>query len=120
MRRDHFIPLSRLLTSSCRQLELTKLKDQLDTVRTEYVRAEKEAKSAEMNLTLQTVQHEKLVSSLRSQLAGLEQTADLRDRIADLEEKNAQMDEWLKAKCLEIEENDDRFIAYVTTCAIVF
>ena len=64
-----------------------------------------------MNLTLQKVQHEKLVESLQKQLATVEQTVTLQNTITDLEEKNAQMEEWLKAKCAEIEENDDRFIA---------
>ena len=86
------------------------LKKQLEDTRIAQVQWEKTAKSAEVKLDLQVAQHNKAVDSLRKELAALQDTARLADTVTDLEEKNQEMDVLLKAKCQEIEENDDRFI----------
>ena len=62
---------------------------------------------------MQTIQHEQAVASLKRELNSLRAQPRLEDEIAELKEKNAEMEELLRAKCLEIEENDDRFIEYV-------
>lgn len=59
---------------------------------------------------MQTIQHEQTVASLRRELNALRAQPRLEDEIAELREKNLEMEELLRAKCLEIEENDDRFI----------
>ena len=86
------------------------IKKQLEDTHASQVEWEKVAKSAEVKLDLQVAQHNKAVDSLRKELAALQETAKLEDAVADLQDKNAEMEELLKAKCQEIEENDDRFI----------
>lgn len=71
---------------------------------------EKAARSAEVKLDLQAAQHNKTVESLRKELAALQKTAKLEETVLDLQERNAEMEELLRSKCQEIEENDDRFI----------
>ena len=71
---------------------------------------EKAARSAEVKLDLQTAQHNKAVESLKKELAVLQETAKLEETVLDLQERNAEMEELLRSKCQEIEENDDRFI----------
>ena len=106
-----------LMITWCSERELTALKEQLERARSDYVLAEKAGKSAEINLSLQTVQNEKLVSSLRKELAALRESSKLEGTVAELKEQNAEMEELLRAKCLEIEDNDDRFIEYANfTC----
>lgn len=71
---------------------------------------DKLAKSTDANLAMHKIQHEQTVSSLKRELNALRAQPHLEDEIAELREKNAEMEELLRAKCLEIEENDDRFI----------
>lgn len=87
-----------LLKESLRRSELT------------LAGSEKAGKAAEFNLTLQTTQHEKVVAVLRREIAALQFGPELRSALADLEEKNREMDELLRAKCQEIEEYDDRIL----------
>ncbi|EKM61630.1 uncharacterized protein PHACADRAFT_84405 [Phanerochaete carnosa HHB-10118-sp] len=89
------------------------LKEQVDKTRADYIRAEKEAKTAEINLSLQAVQHEKIVSGLRNEIETLQETSKLAEAVEELREQNQEMENLLKAKCLEIEENDDRFIGLI-------
>ena len=53
---------------------------------------------------------QKTVEDLRKDITALEASAKLVDTVADLQERNEELDNVLKAKCQEIEENDDRFI----------
>lgn len=62
---------------------------------------------------MQTIQHEQTVTSLRRELYALRAQPSLEEEIAELKEKNAEYEELLRAKCLEIEENDDKFIEWV-------
>ncbi|KAJ7170199.1 hypothetical protein C8R46DRAFT_994980 [Mycena filopes] len=80
----------------------------LEQVRVQHARAEKTGKAAEVNLSLQNAQHRREMSELQRQLAALQSQPDLSGVIADLEERNNEMEELLKLKCAEIEENDDR------------
>ena len=98
------------LTSSRRHKQIDALNEQVERVRADYVRAEKEWKAAEINLSLQAVQHEKVVSDLRKEMETLQEAAGLEETVTELRERNEEMEELLRAKCLEIEENDDRFI----------
>jgi hypothetical protein len=50
------------------------------------------------------------VSDLRKELEALQESSKLEETVLELRERNEEMEELLKAKCLEIEENDDRFI----------
>jgi EAL domain-containing protein (putative c-di-GMP-specific phosphodiesterase class I) len=82
----------------------------LDHTRGELSRSEKSGKEAEINLSLQSVRHDQIVSDLRRELATLKAHPKLDDIVAELEERNRDMDELLKNKCAEIEENDDRIL----------
>ncbi|KAL4246311.1 hypothetical protein ABKN59_008967 [Abortiporus biennis] len=90
--------------------EITSLKEQLGRAHADLSRAEKAAKTAEVNLSMQEVHHDKALASLHRELDSLRGNAKLQNTVADLQEKNAEMEDLLRAKCLEIEENDDRFI----------
>lgn len=78
--------------------------------RADCVESEKAAKAAEINLQLESVQHEKALSSLRREVNSLRENSKLEETVADLTERNNEMEQLLQAKCLEIEENDDRVI----------
>ena len=62
---------------------------------------------------MQKIQHEQTVASLRREINALRAQPGSEEEIAELKEKNAEYEELLRAKCLEIEENDDKFIEYV-------
>ncbi|GJE89619.1 hypothetical protein PsYK624_057230 [Phanerochaete sordida] len=89
------------------------LKEQVEKARADYTRSEKEAKAAEISLSLQAVQHEKIVRDLRNELESLQESSKLAETVEELREQNQEMEDLLKAKCLEIEENDDRFIELI-------
>lgn len=86
------------------------LKESLKRLELSLAVSEKAGKAAEFNLTLQTTQHEKVVAALRHEIASLQSRPELRSALADLEEKNREMDDLLRAKCQEIEEYDDRIL----------
>lgn len=85
----------------------------LNATKQELSRSEKSGKEAEINLSLQNVRHEQVVAGLRRELAALKANPRLDEVVAELEERNREMDELLKSKCAEIEENDDRVLECV-------
>ncbi|CCM03743.1 uncharacterized protein FIBRA_05889 [Fibroporia radiculosa] len=104
--------LQRFLESQTRdsELQLVSLKEDLEKVRVDSIRFEKDCKSAEAALSMREIQHEQTLASLRRELNALRADPKLEDRLTELQERNLEMEELLKSKCLEIEENDDRFI----------
>ncbi|KAJ7492343.1 hypothetical protein FB451DRAFT_1021680 [Mycena latifolia] len=97
-----------VLTFLEREQLTASLTSDLEHVKSQHARAEKAGKAAEVNLSLQSAQHRREMSELQSQLAALQSQPDLGGVIAELEERNNEMEELLKNKCAEIEENDDR------------
>ena len=93
-----------------RTSEVSALKQLLEDTRASQQEWERTAKATEVKLDLQAVQHKKTVEDLRKDITALEASAKLVDTVADLQERNEELDNVLKAKCQEIEENDDRFI----------
>jgi myosin protein heavy chain len=91
---------------------IASLTSDLEHVMAQLARAEKTGKAAEVNLSLQNAQHRRETSELQKQLTALQSQPDLAGVIADLEERNNEMEELLKNKCAEIEENDDRALEY--------
>jgi len=65
---------------------------------------------AAMQLTFQSAQHDKAVASLEREIQLLQATSGPDEKIQELEEKISYMDELMRSKTQEIEENDDRFI----------
>jgi hypothetical protein len=101
-----------LLTSVGSERTATALNEALEAARTESVRSDTAAKMAQMQLAFQKSEHEQKLSTLHRELANLRRQPKLEERVAELEEQNQQMDDMLRTKCAEIEENDDRFIEY--------
>ncbi|KAK7063994.1 Wd40 containing snare-dependent exocytosis protein [Favolaschia claudopus] len=81
---------------------------QLEQVKAQHARVEKACKAAEVNLSLQNAQHKREMTELQRQLSAMHSQPDLTHALAELEERNNEMEELLKNKCAEIEENDDR------------
>jgi hypothetical protein len=79
-------------------------------VKEKYMRAERDGKAAEMQLTFQTTQHNQAVASLKREIQLLQAASRPDERIQELEENISYMDELMRSKTQEIEENDDRFI----------
>lgn len=50
------------------------------------------------------------MSSLRWELDAVRSEPKLHDVVAELEEKNREMDQLLQSKCVEIEDYDDRIL----------
>lgn len=82
----------------------------LERAHLELSRSEQSMKTAEVNLSLQGAQHKREMTDIRRQLAILQSQPDLQGPLVELEERNNEMEELLRNKCAEIEENDDRAI----------
>jgi len=84
----------------------------LNNTQTELSRVETISRTSEINLSLQSAQYKRELAQLQDKLVELE-SRHLKHALVDLEEKNNEMEKLLKAKCTEIEENDDRALEYV-------
>ncbi|KAG6868339.1 hypothetical protein C0993_004830 [Termitomyces sp. T159_Od127] len=102
--------MKRYLESQVKEMEgtIASHANELEQVRVDLARAEKAVNTAEVNLSLQGVQHKGEKSDLDRQLAALRAQPNLQSALAELEERNDEMEELLRKKCVEIEENDDR------------
>lgn len=69
--------------------------------------AKQAAKEAEVTLSLQNVQSDRTIAELRREVEAQSLIK------TELHERLANMDQLLAAKCVEIEDNDDRIIEYV-------
>jgi hypothetical protein len=85
------------------------LKANLEELNTSLAEAQKASQVTEVNYALQAQD----LASVRRELATLREKPNLEEVVAELREKNQEMDELLRQKSTEIEENDDRFIEYV-------
>ncbi|KAF7303172.1 hypothetical protein MKEN_01280900 [Mycena kentingensis (nom. inval.)] len=106
----------RVLESQVKDKEqlVATLNAEIESGKAQFSRVDKACKAAEMNLSLQTVQHRREVSELQRQVAALQAQPDLQAMVVELEERNAEMDELLKRKNLELEEYDDQAIEIKT------
>jgi len=59
------------------------------------------------------VHHQRELATLHQKIEELRAEPDLQDALAELEERNNEMEELLRQKTTEIEENDDRSLEYV-------
>ncbi|KAI0275128.1 hypothetical protein BC834DRAFT_851261 [Gloeopeniophorella convolvens] len=82
----------------------------LEEANEKFAHAERDGKAAEMQLTFQASQHEQALNSLRREIQTLQAMPRQDDKIQELEERIDYMDELMRSKTQEIEENDDRFI----------
>ncbi|KAI0294920.1 hypothetical protein BC826DRAFT_1104398 [Russula brevipes] len=90
--------------------ESAAVKAELEQVKGNYARAERDGKAAEMQLTFHAAQHDQAVASLKREIQLLHAASRPDERIEELEEKISHMDQLMRSKTQEIEENDDRFI----------
>ncbi|KAG2155503.1 hypothetical protein DEU56DRAFT_724162 [Suillus clintonianus] len=106
------ISLTRYLEQQVQESETSNssLKETLEQIQLRLAQSEKAGKAAELGLALQTTQHEKAMESLRWELDAVRSEPKLQDVVAELEEKNREMDELLQSKCAEIEDYDDRIL----------
>ncbi|KAG7099719.1 hypothetical protein E1B28_001537 [Marasmius oreades] len=86
--------------------KILNLEAELEKTRNGLAAVEKAHNAAEMKLNMQNA-HQKRVDQ---ELAALKARPDLEQALAELEERNDEMEELLKRKCAEIEQNDDRVI----------
>ncbi|KAG1783583.1 hypothetical protein EV702DRAFT_1273838 [Suillus placidus] len=106
------ISLTRYLEQQVRESEISNssLKETVEQIQLRLAQSEKAGKAAELSLALQTSQHEKAMSSLQWKLDAVRSEPKLHDVVAELEEKNREMDQLLQSKCAEIEDYDDRIL----------
>ena len=64
-------------------------------------------------MSLLTAQHKRELADIQRELDRLRSNGNPERVIAELEERNRDMEQLLKQKCAEIEENDDRALEYV-------
>ena len=86
------------------------MKDQLAHVRIEYAHLEKNWSATEVQLSLQNAQHTDIVSALKRELESMRNKPDFESRLAGLQEKYNDMEELLRAKCVEVEATDDKYL----------
>ncbi|KAJ3517877.1 hypothetical protein NLJ89_g226 [Agrocybe chaxingu] len=86
------------------------LKGGIERLQADLARSEKACKAAEVNLSLQNAQHKRETLELQRELSTLRSRPNLENALYELEERNNEMEELLRAKCAEIEENDDRVL----------
>ena len=64
-------------------------------------------------MSLLTAQYKRELADAQRELDRLRSNGNPEQVIAELEERNKDMEQLLKQKCAEIEENDDRALEYV-------
>lgn len=92
---------------------MASLKQDIERMQTDLARSEKACKAAEVNLSLQNAQHKRETTELQKELSAFRVRPNLEQALSELEERNTEMEELLRAKCAEIEENDDRVLECV-------
>ncbi|KAF9469811.1 hypothetical protein BDZ94DRAFT_30117 [Collybia nuda] len=109
------ISLGRFMESQIKENEskMGTITSELERIQADLAHSEKAAKAAEVNLSLQGAQHKREMADVRRELSTLRSQPDLQVILGELEERNNEMEELLRAKCTEIEENDDRVLECV-------
>ncbi|TFK19982.1 hypothetical protein FA15DRAFT_759700 [Coprinopsis marcescibilis] len=102
--------VQRVLENQVQEREKTifTLRSELSRVQAELARIEQTNAKASLSMSMMSAQHKREMSELQRELHALRTKSNLDHVIAELEERNKEMDELLKAKCAEIEQNDDR------------
>lgn len=88
---------------------VSSLKEELEQIRADRVKAEQALKASESSLSKLSMQHSQEVTTLRRELKSLQSNAKLAETVAELKEQNEELERVLASKTQEIEENDDRF-----------
>lgn len=113
--------LEQHLTPRNSDQEIMRLKEEVEGLRTEAAKFDEAAQKAEVSLSFKTVQFEQKVAMMQRELKKQQEHRHCQESIAELKEKTEYLEEMLRMKSVEIEENDDRFIECVTvvTCTVI-
>lgn len=76
----------------------------------EVAKLDEAAQTAEISLSFKTNQYEQKLAMMQRELQRQQSHRHCQENIAELNEKNEYLEEMLRMKSVEIEENDDRFI----------
>ncbi|KAJ7597437.1 hypothetical protein C8J56DRAFT_319481 [Mycena floridula] len=90
------------------ELQTTQLSADLERCRLDLARVQRSSNTAEVNLGLLGAQHKREMSQLQRELDSLKSRPNLEQAVDELRERNEEMEELLRVKCREIEDNDDR------------
>ncbi|KAL4269123.1 Nucleoprotein TPR/MLP1 domain-containing protein [Pleurotus pulmonarius] len=106
------LSMHRYMESQAKESErsISSLTTSVQQLRDELSQAEKAAQTSELNLSLQGVQHKREMAEMQRRIAALQSKPNLDSVVHELEERNNEMEELLRAKCAEIEDNDDRVL----------
>ncbi|EAU92541.2 hypothetical protein CC1G_06552 [Coprinopsis cinerea okayama7 len=91
-----------------REQAMKTLEEELVSVREELARVEQANAKANLNMSLTSAQHKREMTDLQRELQNLRSKSNLEQVIAELQERNQEMDDLLRQKCAEIEANDDK------------
>jgi hypothetical protein len=86
---------------------------EVDLLRSEAAKFDEAAQTAEISLSFRTVQFEQKLAMMQRELKKQQEHRQCQESVAELKEKNEYLEEMLRMKSVEIEENDDRFIECV-------
>ncbi|KAF5388499.1 hypothetical protein D9757_004731 [Collybiopsis confluens] len=103
------LSMNRHLESQIREGEdvIVNLRAELQQVSDHLAKVEKACNTAEVNLSLHNAQHKREVSQLHAELENLKARPNLEYVVSELEERINEMEDLLRKKCEEIEDNDD-------------
>ena len=74
------------------------------------MQSEKAFQGLEAESAMRGIQQEQTINALKRDLQAMRSNPSLEEKIADLEERNMDLEELLRNKCAEIEDIDDRII----------
>ena len=74
------------------------------------MQSEKAYRGLEAESSMREIQQEQTINALKRDLQVMRANPSMEEKIADLEERNMDLEELLRNKCTEIEDNDDRII----------
>ncbi|KAF8586110.1 hypothetical protein K439DRAFT_1341719 [Ramaria rubella] len=93
--------------------DVIKLKSEVERLRSEAAKFDEAAQAAEINLSFKSNQFEQKMAMMQRELQKQQSHHQCQENLAELNEKNEYLEEMLRMKSVEIEENDDRFIECV-------
>lgn len=90
------------------------LKGDIERAKADLARSEQSRNATEVHMSLQNAQHKREMTELQRELSAFRSKPNFGQALAELEERNGEMEELLRNKCAEIEENDDRALEYIS------
>lgn len=85
----------------------------MECLREEVAKFDEAAQTAEVSLSFKTAQFEQKLAMMQRELKKQQGHRQCQETMSELTEKNVYLEEMLRMKSVEIEENDDRFIECV-------